>query len=345
MELKEVREEFKEKRDEKKVDVGKLEKKRKIMVLQMRYVEASIRNLCSRVEDVDVLQELGPKFPLQGISVLLLEKKLLLAIELSNQRVRSKGRRTSIAWLRRASTMTALFLKPGMTKPDSSPLHNRHMAMSINSIKQQLFRSHFVASNASLSPVSSLDSMLSAAASIQFDLRAVMPLPSPHGVYVPEKVESYTPDFEQVEKIRVDLKKRNEQIRNITTGYKNLLEVKPKPKKRRTASYQSDLKPPLEHILGVRGIDRELHTLGVKLSKALSQEKVTKPPPLKQLYGELTKVKRRRREQAVRMTPSTAPTSPGNRLGANIFGAQLPTTNLSPDGLLARLRTTVQTLT
>lgn len=357
-ELLEEREElqgYREVPKEVKVDVKKLERKRKLMALQVRYVEASIRNLCSRVDDADEYQELGPKFPLQGISVLLLQKKLVFALELANQCIRSKGRRTSIAWLRRASSMTNLLMLPGQTKPDSSPIHNRHMASSINSIKQQLFRSHFVTPlSPSLSPLSSLDSMLSGAASVQFDLRLVLPLPTParHSILIPERVErSGSPEVEYVAQMREDMKRRSglkdSYMRNQSNAYKTLLEfghTKPYQSKRRTPSYQSGLKSPLEKIMGVRGIDREVHHLGARLNKALGGNKETKS--LKELYGEMAKVRRRRKEKAKQPTPSTAPTSPMNgRVELSLFGGQLPSTNLVPGGLLAHLRSTVQTLT
>lgn len=332
-----------------KVDVKKLERKRKLMALQVRYVEASIRNLCSRVDDTDDYQELGPKFPLQGISVLLLQKKLVFAIELANQCIRSKGRRTSIAWLRRASSMTNLLMLPGQAKPDSSPIHSRHMTNSINSIKQQLFRSHFVSPiSPSLSPLSSLDSMLSGAASVQFDLRTVLPLPTPtRHILFPERVErSGSPEVEHAAQMREVMKRRSvlgaTQMRNQSNAYKTLLE--PHQPKRRTPSYQSGLKPPLEKIMGVRGIDREVHRLGARLTKALGGAKETES--LKEVYGEMAKVRRRRKEKAKRPTPSTAPTSPMNgRVELSLFGGQLPSTNLVPGGLLAHLRSTVQTLT
>lgn len=332
-----------------KVDVKKLERKRKLMALQVRYVEASIRNLCSRVDDTDDYQELGPKFPLQGISVLLLQKKLVFAIELANQCIRSKGRRTSIAWLRRASSMTNLLMLPGQAKPDSSPIHSRHMTNSINSIKQQLFRSHFVSPiSPSLSPLSSLDSMLSGAASVQFDLRTVLPLPTPtRHILFPERVErSGSPEVEHIAQMREVMKRRSglgaTQMRNQSNAYKTLLE--PHQPKRRTPSYQSGLKPPLEKIMGVRGIDREVHRLGARLTKALGGAKETES--LKEVYGEMAKVRRRRKEKAKRPTPSTAPTSPMNgRVELSLFGGQLPSTNLVPGGLLAHLRSTVQTLT
>ena len=332
-----------------KVDVKKLERKRKLMALQVRYVEASIRNLCSRVDDTDDYQELGPKFPLQGISVLLLQKKLVFAIELANQCIRSKGRRTSIAWLRRASSMTNLLMLPGQAKPDNSPIHSRHMTNSINSIKQQLFRSHFVSPiSPSLSPLSSLDSMLSGAASVQFDLRTVLPLPTPtRHILFPERVErSGSPEVEHAAQMREVMKRRSvlgaTQMRNQSNAYKTLLE--PHQPKRRTPSYQSGLKPPLEKIMGVRGIDREVHRLGARLTKALGGAKETES--LKEVYGEMAKVRRRRKEKAKRPTPSTAPTSPMNgRVELSLFGGQLPSTNLVPGGLLAHLRSTVQTLT
>jgi hypothetical protein len=334
-----------------RVDVKKLEAKRKLMALQVRYVEASIRNLCSRVDDADVYQELGPSFPLQGISLLLFEKKLMFALELTNQCIRAKGRRTSIAWLRRASSMTNLLMMPGISKPESSPVHSRHMINSINSIKQQLFRSHFVSPlspSTSLSPLSSLDSMLSGAASVQFDLRTVFPVPttSHHSILIPERVEkSETPEVDHAAQIREEMKKRSDTGKAylLSNSYKTLLDPHPLPK-RRAPSYQSGLKPPLEKIMGVQGIDREVHRLGARLDKALGKDKQGKP--LKELYVEMTKVRKRRREKAKRPTPSTAPTSPMNgRVEMNLFGGQLPSTNLSPGGLLAHLRSTVQTLT
>ena len=263
----------------------------------VRYALASLRNMCGQVEDVDAWQELGPKFPLQSLCLPLLEKKLVFALEIANQRVRS--RRSSIAWLRRASSSNNLFV-PSLQQSKSPVSPSRQVATTINTIKQRMFHTHFVRQNTSVrfTVPGTVDSLIAGAASMQYELRSGSQGEDQQVVLTSASDEHEGPEHQHALQTRLIMKKRSDArltfAKSQTSFFQTLFAMAKvnSHKKVRKPLSSGSVRPPLEGITGVRGIDRELHLLSEKLDAALAHPpKSAHVIPLKQLYVEMTDVR------------------------------------------------------
>ena len=292
----------------------------------MSYTKSSFALILKAIDQMDVNEKLGARLQVSGMErALLIEKKLITALIIANQRAKIKAKLTGSRKFR-SITKAAIINKAALPR-SLAPVNLKQVHWEVNILKEKMYKSHFVRDvclpGSALSPqlkISSserLESLLTGAAGLKHKVKEHLKgMMSETAIKQPEPplIDSSEEDF--VASTQELLKKRNVALNLYTKNrqeiFKNIYTVATKmgKKHKRTVTSSGYRCGDLEGVTGVRGIERQLRTLHSKLNLlTLNQDKTT----LKQAYCDMA-LARKRAKFAFTSKPATRLNSPQDKI-------------------------------
>ena len=297
------------------------------------YAKSSFFLLLNAIDQADSCDKLGPKIHPNSLElVLLVDKKLLSAWEIATQRGKIKAKISGSRKLRNI-TKASILNKVALPK-HLAPVNLKQVQWEVNSLKEKMYRSHFVRdvclSGSTMSPqvkISSserLEGLLNGAAGLKYKVREqIREKIGEIEVEIPElpSKDSTEADFA----VSVKNSQRNRSLaismfnRNRVEIFRNMFSVAVTMHKKRlrTVSSSGNVHSCLEEITGIHGIERELRSLNSKLHSLVLDQSKGNLPSLKQVYCDMAIAKKRTRV-CFTSKPSSRLNSPEERVSSKL---------------------------